>query len=403
MLWLIFVLMSLLAIGFVVAPLLRRPSAGPAPLRADYDIAVYKDQLRDIERDRARGVLDTEQAAAARLEVERRLLAASAALETSAPGTASPHAAPWPFAFAIALILVSGAGLVYLQNGAPWFFGSPDVTQAGAPQSELSDLLAELERSLTVTPTDRRGWVLLARGYVRQGRMTEATAAQDRALALTSDDREAGEIAAGFGQVVVEESQGAVTPEARAAFVEALRRNPAQHQARYFIGLAKLQDGDGHAALEDWRALLADSPAEASWRAGLAQQIARLEAELSAPTDPAARQALIESMVAGLAARLEQARASGGGTAQDWAQLGRSYRVLTRAAEARDAYAEAIKRAPDDIDLLRDYAASVGDADGKTSSAYGAALRQLRDRLPPDSAERGAIEERLKGLSLPTK
>lgn len=110
---------------------------------------------------------------------------------------------------------------------------------------------------------------------------------------------------------------------------------------------------------------------------------------------------MIESMVAGLAARLEETRATGGGTAQDWSQLGRSYRVLGRAAEARDAYAEAVKRAPDDIDLLRDYAASIGDADGKASPEYGAALRRLRDRLPPGSEERAAIEGRLRSLSAP--
>lgn len=72
--------------------------------------------------------------------------------------------------------------------------------------------------------------------------------------------------------------------------------------------------------------------------------------------------------------------------------------MLARPAEARDAYGEAVKRAPDNLDLLRDYVATVGDADGKASPEYGAALRRLRDRLPPGSEERLAIEERLKTL-----
>jgi cytochrome c-type biogenesis protein CcmH len=197
----------------------------------------------------------------------------------------------------------------------------------------------------------------------------------------------------------MEEAQGIVSPGARAAFAEALRRNPAQPQARYFVGLAKLQAGDSQGALADWRALLADAPADAVWRAGLADQVNRLAADLSAepaePGDSAARQAMIESMVAGLAARLEAARDSGGGTAREWAQLGRSYRVLGRPAPARDAYAEAVKRAPDDMALWRDYAAAVAEADGERSEAHIAALRQWRDRLPEGSPERAAIDAQM--------
>ena len=396
-LWLIFAAMALLAIGFVVLPLFRRPPADRAPARADYDVAVYKDQLRDIERDRTRGVLDEGQAAAARLEVERRLLAAADAGEPIvAPPASGSRRAAWPMAIAVALILLPGAGLIYLQHGAPWLADGTSTAQQAQPS--FDDLIAELERRLQANPDDLRGWVLLARGYARQGHLPEAQAAQQRALALAANDTNAAEIAAGFGQILVEEASGVVTPDARAAFAEAIKRNPAQMQARYFIGLAKTQAGDRNGALADWRALLAEAPADAPWRAGLQQQIAQLEAEAAAPDDPAARQAMIETMVANLAARLAEAKETGGGTADEWAQLGRSYRVLGRKSEARDAYGEAVNRAPDDVTLLRDYAATVGEADGETSPAYGKALAQLRDRLPMGSSERAAIDSRLKTL-----
>lgn len=405
---LVFALMAVLAVGFVAVPLLRRAPRDETPERADYDIAVYKEQLRDIERDRARGVLDEDQAAAARLEVERRLLvAASAAPEMNPPESTMPEAVagppaptrtPWHLAIIVALILIPAAGLIYLQHGAPWLGTADRATlaqqQNAAPQ--FADLIAELERRLAAAPDDQRGWVLLARGYVRQGRMTEAEAAQQRALALTDDDAEAAEISAGYGQVIIEEAKGAVTPAARAALAEALRRNPAHPQARYFMGLAKLQDGDAAGALKDWQRLLADTPPDAPWRNGLEQQIARLDSEITAPADPAARQAMIESMVAGLAARLEGERASGGGTAEEWAQLGRSYRVLGRAEQARDAYSEAVKRKPDNVVLLRDYADITAEVAGKSSAAYRTALEQLRDRLPMGSTERAAVEQQLK-------
>lgn len=396
-LWLALTAMALIAVGFVIVPLLRRPSITETPARAEYDLAVYKDQLREIERDRARGVLDEEQAAAARLEVERRLLAAASA--RASDGTA-PHAARLPRALAlvVALILIPAAGLIYLQLGAPWlaeFDGSLANREQDA-QRQFADMIGQLEQRMKEAPDDRRGWVLLARGYARLGRLAEAEAAQQRAIALSLDDGEAAEIAAGYGQILVEVHQGVVSPDARAAFTQALERNPAQPQARYFVGLAKLQAADNQGALADWQALLADAPPDAPWRAGLEAQVKQVQAELAAPADPTERQAMIESMVAGLAERLAESRESGGGTAEEWTQLGRSYRVLGRLPEARDAYAEAIKRAPDDVSLLRDYAAVIAQADGEGSAKHLDALRQLRDRLPQNSPERAAVEGQLK-------
>lgn len=394
-LWLVFAVMAVMAVGFVAVPLLRRAPREDPPDRADYDVAVYKDQLRDIERDRVRGVLDEEQAAAARLEVERRLLAAAAAAPETMTPTAATARTPWHLAVIVALILIPAAGLIYLNQGAPWF-DRVSLAREQTPQQQFAALIAELERRLAAEPDDKRGWVLLARGYARQGRLAQAEVAQQRALALAGDDGEAAEIAAGYGQVLIEEAEGTVTPAARAALAEALKRNPGHPQARYFTGLAKLQDGDAPAALTRWQALLADTPPEAPWRDGLAEQVERLEAESATPADPGARQAMIESMVAGLAARLEETRASGGGTAEDWAQLGRSYRVLGRAEQARDAYGEALKRQPDNVALLRDYAAVTADAKGETSAAYRAALEHLRDRLPMGTTERAVIEQQLK-------
>lgn len=393
-LWLIFVAMALLALAFVVLPLVRRPPVDGTPLRADYDMAVYKDQLRDIERDRTRGIIDDQQAAAARLEVERRLLAAADAGE---PGTAKAPALQrrsWPMAVALAMILIPGAALVYLEHGAPWIADGTRIAQPAQPSYD--DLIAELERRLQAAPEDGRGWVLLARGYARQGRLADALKAQTRAMALAANDEQAAEIAAGFGQILVEEASGTVTPEARAAFAEATKRNPKQMQARYFTGLAKVQAGDTRGGLADWQALVAEASEDAPWRAGLQAQIAQLEAELAAPEDPAARRAMVETMVANLAARLEEQKASGGGSAEEWARLGRSYSVLGRKAEARDAYGEAVKRAPDDVALRRDYAAVVGEADGEASPAFAKALSELRDRLPMGSSERAAIDQRLK-------
>ena len=70
--WFVMALMTAAAIFAVLWPLARR-----TPLRSGSDIAVYRDQLDEIERDRAAGLIGEREAEAARIEVSRRLLAAA--------------------------------------------------------------------------------------------------------------------------------------------------------------------------------------------------------------------------------------------------------------------------------------------------------------------------------------
>ena len=89
-LWVAAVLMSAVVALAIVMPLIRRPG-GPQPGRGEYDITVYKDQLREIDRDRDRGLVDDEEAEAARVEIQRRMLAASEAEKKPAAGTSLPR------------------------------------------------------------------------------------------------------------------------------------------------------------------------------------------------------------------------------------------------------------------------------------------------------------------------
>ena len=84
-LWVAGVLMSAVVALAIVMPLIRRPG-GPQPGRGEYDITVYKDQLREIDRDRDRGLVDDEEAEAARVEIQRRMLATSEAEKKPAAG-----------------------------------------------------------------------------------------------------------------------------------------------------------------------------------------------------------------------------------------------------------------------------------------------------------------------------
>jgi len=295
---LILAALTALAIAFLAWPLFRARATGAR--RADYDILVYKDQLREIERDMARGAIDGEAARSARLEIERRLLAADSnpegAQHAAAPGNDMPRAAAWRWTAILALILVPIATLIYLDQGTP---GLPQITHADlaavsaeraaeeqARATEVAGLIGQVEARLAENPDDLRGWLLLARAYVRLGRIDDAIAAQAKAGDLFDQEAdlagEAAEVSAAFGELLTQAAGGEVTPQARAAFGKALTYDERNARARYFLAFAKMQGGDPKAAVADWKALIAETEEQGGemppWLASLKQRIAEIEA-----------------------------------------------------------------------------------------------------------------------------
>ncbi len=282
---LILAALTALAIAVLAWPLFR--GRADEARRADYDILVYKDQLREIERDVARGTIDGEAARSARLEIERRLLAADAQ-NAAAPSNALPRAAAWRWTTTLALVLAPIAALIYLDQGAP---GLPQMSfaeraaEAEAREAEVAGLIGQVEARLTENPDDLRGWLLLARAYARLGRTDDAIAAQAKASDLfdQEDDLagEAAEASAAFGELLMQAAGGDITPQARAAFGKALTYDARNARARYFLAFAKMQDGDPKAAVADWKALIAETQEQGGemppWLASLKQRIAEIE------------------------------------------------------------------------------------------------------------------------------
>lgn len=406
-------LLTVLAVAVLLVPVLRRYRRAPA--RENYDLAVYRDQLRELESDRARGLVSEEQLDAARTEIERRMLRAARARDAADAADAedAPAAAPGPWrrraaALALGLCVPALAAGVYVSFGTP---GLPDRPFAERPRAAeesavaaFSEPVERLAAQLASDPDDLEGWLLLGRSYLVLQRFGDAADALRQAAALSGGDPE---ILSMLGESVVRASGGTVVPEAVDAFERVLETRPEDPAARHHLALGRAQAGQVDEAYEMWLALAADTPADAPWRGdleGLIRQAAEVlgiepgtlpsapaaaeappgpdedDVAAAAEMTPEERMAMIRGMVEGLAGRLEE----NPDDAEGWLRLARSYDVLGEAEKAADALRRAIGAVPDDLAALRAFARVLTGEAGPEPPPEAAVLHERILALDPD-------------------
>jgi cytochrome c-type biogenesis protein CcmH len=361
--WLALSLMTCAAVGAVLWPLARRPNE----VSRVNDIAVYRDQLEEIGRDRAAGLIGDKDAAAAEREVSRRLIAAADAADSDTP-SAPPLLRRRLVACATLVMLPLSAVGLYLGLGSPSLPDQPLAPRLAAARSggSIGSLIARVEAYLERNPDDGRGWEVIAPVYLRLGRFEEAVKARRAALRLNGEnaDRQAA-----LGEALVMAASGVVTADAKAAFDRALVLDPGHVQARYFTGLAAEQDGDRARAAAVWQALLASAPPDAPWRELVQEALARVDGSADhAPQRPgpgpneeqiAASSQMSESqrnlMIRGMVERLSQRLQSDGSDPEAWSRLVRSYMVLGEPERARAAAGDARRALASDPAKLRQF------------------------------------------------
>jgi cytochrome c-type biogenesis protein CcmH len=359
-LWFALALMTAAAIFAVLWPLARRTNQ----LRSGSDVAVYRDQLDEIERDRAAGLIEDNEAAGAQVEVSRRLIAAVDAQAQSSPAVvATAIAGTWrrrAVAVVALAVLPIGAASFYLSVGSPLLPDQPLAPRLAAARNTQSfdGLIERVETHLEQNPNDGRGWEVIAPIYTRLGRFEDAVKARRNALRLNGDTAPR---AAALGEALVLAANGVVTAEAKAAFEKAVALDGSDVQARYFLGLAAEQDGNRAQAVEIWRALIAAAPPDAPWRDFIQRALARVGAA-TAPGGPTEEQVAASSdlspdqrstMIRGMVARLAERLQNDGADVEGWMRLVRSYMVLGEPDKARAAVADARRALADDVAKLR--------------------------------------------------
>tara|TARA_R110002110_G_scaffold49669_11_gene147404 strand:+ start:7411 stop:8619 length:1209 start_codon:yes stop_codon:yes gene_type:complete len=379
--------MALVVAAFLIMALRRVP--GAQHQAAEFDRKVYLDQLREIERDKERGVVGPQEAQRLHSEVARRLLEADRAVSDSDSKVVQTGPQSAVVAGVVALVIAAGFGL-YLQLGAPGMRDAPleerlrmaedrradrmsqEAIEAVMPplpspdniSPEFLDLVEKLREAVANRPDDLPGRVLLVRNEANLGNFAAASRAQASVIALkgsaaTVDDRLM------LATLMIQAAGGQVSPEAEAIFNAVLKESPKNDTALFFGGIVNLQVGRADLAFHHWKLLVETAPADSRWLTEVRPRMAELAdlagvrytlpeaaapesplrgpnaADVQAATNmtPQEREAFIRTMVEGLGNRL----ASEGGTAAEWARLVGSLAALGEADRARAILAEATR------------------------------------------------------------
>jgi cytochrome c-type biogenesis protein CcmH len=256
--WTAAALMTAIVIFLLVYPLMRRAAPN---CQAGTDLAVYRDQLAELERDRLRGFVEPAEAAALETEIGRRILAAARSADRPPP---TPMAARW-MTTAITVALPVSALLVYLAVGQPGLPGLPIAERQISPDSNPAKVLAAVEQAkakLKPEKSDLNRWVVVGEAYLKLGRPRDAVDALRIAAGVDPDNPS---LSARLAEALVAADGGTLGPEAKHRFQAIPDNSEARPEARYYLALADAQSGHIEAALKGWQALLADSPADAPW------------------------------------------------------------------------------------------------------------------------------------------
>jgi cytochrome c-type biogenesis protein CcmH len=275
MIWIVFAAMIAVVLAMLLVPLLRARPVAEA--RAEHDLAVYRDQLAEIDRDLERGVLTADQADAARTEIQRRLLGVAA--DTRA---AVKYRRPVATAVIITLIVTLISSGLYMRLGSPNLPDQPFSARA-AKIHDMKDKVAafqgmvdKLSARLQADPKDGKGWAMLGRSLKVLGQPEQAAEAFDKAVALLPGD---AQVRMEYAMLMLDDiPQGAVLPPRLVALMrEILALDATNPDALYFVGIAESQSGHPDKARALWQKIIDQLPPDSTDRAELLRQMEGLK------------------------------------------------------------------------------------------------------------------------------
>ncbi|MCF5031005.1 c-type cytochrome biogenesis protein CcmI [Pseudomonas syringae] len=276
--WMATGLLLVVALSFLLIPLLRGHRAQREEDRTALNVALYQERLNELQVQQEQGVLSVMQLQAARAEAARELLADT---EGAEPDRTSRLGKPL---LVLAALLVPMLGLAgYLQLGAS---DRVELSREFArPPTSLADMTQRLERSVQAQPDSAENLYFLARSYMAQNRPGDAAQMFERSVALAGRQPE---LLGQWAQALYFASDKHFTPQVQALTDEALQADPREVTSLGLLGIAAFETQRYQAAVDYWTRLLAALPADDASRSALEGGIARARENLAKrPADAA--------------------------------------------------------------------------------------------------------------------
>ena len=358
-LWGILLAMTVIAVLLIILPVWRKKQN--VQDRQSYDLTIYRDQLKEVERDLARGVLGEAEAEAARTEISRRMLKVDA--ERSKAVNPLSTGFIRVTGLSAAVLIAVGSFLFYLGQGDPSapekLAGFDQQRQQVAEQDlEMNKMVSGLEDKLKADPGSLDNWILLARSYAMMQNYPKAVAAWSEAIALAPEETS---LVSAYAEALIFANEGQITPRARQALERVVAASPDDPRAQYYIGLADVQSGQLEGGVARWVELVRRSPADAPWRQMVVDAIADV-----APNAGIDMAGIADLVKVPTPDELAQQLAENPKDWQGWMRLIDEYARAGRREDALKALAsakEAFKGAPFVLQQFDDLAGGLGLVD----------------------------------------
>ncbi|UWU15157.1 c-type cytochrome biogenesis protein CcmI [Rhizobium sullae] len=345
MFWILVAVMTAAVAALLLYPLLRGATAAEDDRAGE--AAVYRDQLRELDRDLAGGLISADEADYARAEIGRRLIAVSAAEPKAVTKLARHHR----LSEAFVLLLLPVLGLcLYIAMGRPELPSQPLAARLENPGNDMAVLIVKAERHLAANPEDGKGWDVLAPIYYNALRIADAEKAYRNAIRLLGPSPIRLD---GLAETLMASANGVVTEETRKVLEQSLTLEPQNPRAKFYVALSMEQAGQAAEAKAAFEALAKESPADAPWLPLVNEHIAKnggapaadgtalgnpTEEDLAAAQDMSTGDQ--QQMIRGMVESLDHKLAADPNNFEGWMRLVRSYAVLND----KDRAASALKR-----------------------------------------------------------
>ncbi|NVZ82807.1 c-type cytochrome biogenesis protein CcmI [Pseudomonas yamanorum] len=268
--WLAAGLLLLIALSFLLIPVLRGRRAQREEDRTALNVALYQERVAELQTQQSEGVLDAAQLDSGRAEAARELLADTEGVEKPRE---SRLGKPLPLLAAF-LVPVLGVAL-YLHYGAS---DKVELTREfSQPPVSMEDMTRRLERAAAAQPDSPEGLYFLGRAYMAQDRSADAAKVFERTVALAGRQPE---LLGQWAQAQYFADNKQWSPKVQALTDEALKLDPKEVTSLGLLGIAAFEGQRYQEAIDYWKRLLAQLPPDDNSRAALQGGIDRAAEKL---------------------------------------------------------------------------------------------------------------------------